>query len=345
MFVSILAAIGAFLVLIIAHELGHFFAAKLSGVKVEEFGIFLPPRLLSFKKGETVYSLNAIPFGAFNKLSGEEDPQAPRSLASKSRRVRFFVLSAGALMNLLLPFFLLTISFLIPHAEATDTVVVAQVLDSSPAATAGIVVGDIILKVNGNPITQATDYSTIVKAAAGAPVTVTLQTADGSVKDVVVTPRTVFTAQEGATGISIQNATKKVHYPIWKAIPMGAQRYWDFVLIYKDGIVQTVRGTIPFELSGPVGIVAESGKAAQMGFGALLQFTSIISFVLGISNLLPLPALDGGRIVFVLLEWVRRGKRVSPKTEGIIHGVGFVLLLALLVVISYKDILRLIHGG
>ncbi len=345
MLTAILTAIGAFMVLLLAHELGHFFAAKLSGVKVEEFGVFLPPRLFSFKKGDTVYSFNVIPFGAFNKLSGEEDPKIPGSLASKSIRVRLLVLSAGAIMNLLLPFILLPVSFMIPHAEATDTVIVAEVLSPSPAATAGIVVGDIILQVNGTTITQSSDYSEIVKAAAGVPVTVTLKRTDGTVTDVVVTPRVVYTAQEGATGISIENTTKKVHYPFWQAIPKGIARYWDFILLYKNGIMETIKGTVPFELTGPVGIVNETGKVAQIGFAPLLQFTAIISFVLGVSNLLPIPALDGGRIVFVLLEWVRRGKRVSPKTEGIIHGIGFALLLALSVLISFKDILRIIHGG
>ena len=198
----------------------------------------------------------------------------------------------------------------------------AEVLNPSPAATAGIIAGDIILKVNGETITGASGYTAVVKTANGAPVTVTLQKADGTITDVVVTPRVVYTAEQGATGISITHKTKTTSYPIWEAIPMGAARYWDYVRIYRDGIIETIKGTIPFEVAGPVAIVGVATEAAQIGFGALLQFASIISFVLGISNLLPLPALDGGRIVFVALEWIRRGKRVSPRPKALSTGSG-----------------------
>jgi len=344
MFLAIIYAILAFMVILLAHELGHFFTAKLTHVRVEEFGVFLPPRLFSFKKGETVYSLNLIPFGGFNKLAGEEDPNVPGSLASKSRKVRLLVLSAGALMNLLLPFILLPISFMIPHLEAAGGVLVDEVKAGSPAATAGIVAGDIILKINGDDIADYTDYSTIVKANGGVTLTVTVQKPNGTLSELSLTPRVTYTVDEGATGLLLENVTEKVTYPIWEAIPLGVARYWEFILLYRDGIVQTIKGTIPFEVTGPVGIVHETGKVAQIGFGPLLQFASIISFVLGFSNLLPIPALDGGRIIFILLEWLRRGKRVSARTEGIIHGAGFVLLLGLMVFISFKDILRIING-
>jgi len=344
MFLAIIYALLAFIVILLAHELGHFITAKLTHVKVEEFGVFLPPRLLSFKKGETVYSLNLIPFGGFNKLAGEEDPNVPGSLASKSKKVRLLVLSAGALMNLLLPFILLPISFMIPHFEAAGGVRVVEVKAASPAATSGIIAGDIILKINGDDIADFTAYSTIVKASGGITLTVTVQKPDGTLSELELTPRVTYTAEEGATGLLLENVTGKVAYPVWEAIPLGIKRYWEFILLYRDGIVETIKGTIPFEVTGPVGIVHETGKVAQIGFGPLLQFASVISFVLGFSNLLPIPALDGGRIIFVLLEWIRRGKRISAKTEGLVHGVGFVLLLALLVFISFKDILRIING-
>ena len=159
------------IVLILAHELGHYFAAKLSKVRVEEFGIFLPPRIISFKKGETLYSLNAIPLGGFNKLAGEEDPEVPGSLASKSIPTRLFVLSAGSLMNILLPLILLSIAFMIPHLESVSNVVtgkgevlVEEIVANSPAANAGIKVNDIIIDANGEPIQNVGDYESIYRS-------------------------------------------------------------------------------------------------------------------------------------------------------------------------------------
>ena len=345
MLLTLASFFGVLIILILAHELGHYFFAKLFKVRVEEFGVFLPPRLLSFKKGETTYSLNAIPFGGFNKLAGEDDPKVSGSLAGKSVPVRFVVLSAGSIMNLILPFFLLALSFMIPHAEATDTVVVSQVAANSPAATAGLEVNDIIVAVNGTEIHSVGTYSQISKENYGVPITITLKKTNGLSRDVSLIPRANPPAGEGATGVALGYATITKYYPIWEAVPKGVVRYWDFLVLYKNGIVETVKGTIPFEVSGPVGIAQATGEVARMGWTPLLQFAALISINLGVVNLLPLPALDGGRNIFVLIEWLRRGKRVSTKVQQIVHGVGFMLLLSLIVLVSFKDILRIVHGG
>jgi len=344
MLLTLVSFFGVLVILILAHELGHFFFAKLFKVRVEEFGVFLPPRLLSFKKGETIYSLNAIPFGGFNKLAGEDDPKVPGSLAGKSVPVRFIVLSAGSVMNLVLPFFLLAISFMIPHAEATDTVVVSQVAENSPAAMAGLEINDIIVAVNGTEIHSIDMYSQIIKENYGVPVTISLKNTAGVLSEVNLVPRANPPAGEGATGVALGYATITKYYPIWEAVPKGVVRYWDFLVLYRNGIVETVKGTVPFEVSGPVGIAQATGEVARLGWAPLLQFAALISINLGVVNLLPLPALDGGRNIFVLIEWLRRGKRVSTKVQQVIHGVGFMLLLALIVAISFKDILRIVHG-
>jgi len=160
-FISVLAGI------IIAHELGHFITAKLSGVQVKEFGIGLPPRIFSVKRGETVYSLNAIPFGGFNKLSGEEDPDTPRSLAGKSFGIRFLVLSAGSLMNFLLPLILMTIAFMIPHNMLVGDVYVKDVAPDSPAAVAGIEPGDRIISINDKPVGNSGDLQRYIQLGLG----------------------------------------------------------------------------------------------------------------------------------------------------------------------------------
>jgi regulator of sigma E protease len=339
------------IVLILVHELGHFFTAKLCKVKVVEFGIFMPPRIFSFKKGETVYSLNAIPLGGFNQLAGEEDPKVPGSLAGKSIPVRLLVLGAGSLMNIILPLVLLSIAYMIPHLESvnnimTDTgeVYVMEVVADSPAAKAGIKVNDVILNADSESILNVGDYERIVKANLGEEILVNIKHPDSSTVEVKLTPQANAPASQGATGVAITTAVRK-SYPVWEAIPYGAVSYWDMILLFKDGIVGMIKGAVPVDVTGPVGLAQMTGEIVKTGIANLLRFAAIISLNLGILNIFPIPAMDGGRIVFVLLEWVRRGKRVSPKTEGMIHTIGFILLMTLFLIIAYKDILRIISGG
>ncbi len=334
------------IVLILVHELGHFFTAKLCKVKVVEFGIFLPPRIFSFKKGETIYSLNALPLGGFNKLAGEEDPKVPGSLAGKSIPVRLLVLSAGSLMNIILPLILLSIAYMIPHPEAVigdGEVYINEVAVNSPASQAGIKVNDIIVSVNGESIFNTDDLERIITANLGTEVTIKIKHPDSTTTDVKLTPRLDAPEGQGPIGVAIVAVVRK-SYPFWEAIPNGAISYWNMLLLFKDGIVGMIKGTVPFEVTGPVGLAQMTGEIVKTGIAKFLMFAAFISLNLGILNIFPIPAMDGGRIVFVLLEWVRRGKRVSPKTEGMVHTIGFILLMILFLVIAYKDILRLASG-
>ena len=338
------------IVVILAHELGHFFTAKLFKVKVEEFGIFLPPRIASFKKGETVYSINAIPLGGFNKLAGEEDPKVAGSLAGKSIWVRLLVLSAGSIMNILLPLLLLFIAYMIPHLESANNIFtdkgelyVAQVVANSPASRAGIQANDIILSANGQPLYNVGDYQKIVDANLGVEITLTLKHPDATTTEVKVTPEANAPASQGATGLALSTVVKK-SYSFWQAIPQAGVGYWNLLLLFKDGIVGMIKGAVPVNLTGPVGIAQMTGEIIKTGIANLLRFAAVISLNLGILNIFPIPAMDGGRIVFVLVEWVRRGKRVSPKTEGMVHTIGFILLMIAFLIISYHDIVRIISG-
>jgi regulator of sigma E protease len=345
--ITILIFLGILAVLILAHELGHFATAKAFGVKVEEFGLGFPPRLIGIKRGETLYSLNAVPLGGFTKMAGEEDPDVPRSLASKGVGPRIIVLSAGSIMNALLPILLFTIAFMVPHNVATGDVVVAEVAQNSPAAAAGIEVGDTILSLNDKPVNSINDLSTFTQLNLGKEVNLTVRHSDAAIEEVRLIPRWKPPPGEGAMGVAIsmpEAAIVRQSYPFWEAIPMGVSECIETFVIFKNEILKWFIGASPVQVTGPVGIAQLTGEVAQAGLSPLLRFAGFISINLAIVNILPLPALDGGRIVFVLLGWVRRGKRISPKTEGLVHAIGFALLIAAMIAVTYQDIIRIIAG-
>lgn len=334
-------------VLIFAHEMGHFVAARLAGIRVEEFGMGFPPRLFAVRRGETVYSLNLIPLGGFCKLLGEEDPSDPRSLASKRPLTRLFVLGAGPVMNAVLPIVLLTIAFMVPRQVAVGDVRVEEVAANSPAAEAGIEPGDTILSVNGHAVQNIGDVIYDTHLSLGEETTLELEGEDGSQRVVTLVPRWNPPEGEGPVGVALNmvNIYKvSESYPFWEAVPKSATTLWEtFELIRNEVKSWFARGAAP-EVGGPVAIFQLTGEANEAGPSYLLQFAAFLSLNLAIINLFPLPALDGGRIVFVLLEVVRRGKRVSPRTEGLVHLVGFMMLIGLILVITYFDILRAIRG-
>ena len=348
MAITILIALAVLSGLVIVHELGHFIAAKTSGVRVEEFGLGFPPRLLSFKRGETRYSLNAIPFGGFNKLTGEEDPKEPRSLASKGIGTRLWVLSAGSLMNLILPILLFSIAFMVPNNITTGQIVIKEVAPGSPAAAAGIQADDILLSINGESVQNIGTLPRYIQLNLGKEVTILVQHPDSTTEHVQLTPRWRPPEGQGAIGIAYRVSEPTIvrqSYPFWKAIPLGVKGCIEAFILYKNGIISMIIGAVPVAVDGPVGIVQVMGEVVKAGTSPLLELAAFISLNLGILNIFPLPALDGGRIAFVLLEWVRRGKRISPKKEGLVHLTGFILLIGLLLVITYQDIMRIISGG
>ena len=347
MIIAVIAFIGILAVLIIVHELGHFITAKASRVKVEEFGLGFPPRLLSIKRGETRYSLNAIPLGGFIKMAGEEDPKVTGSLASKGIGTRLLILSAGSLMNALLPLLLLSIAFMVPHDMLTGQVAVEEVAPSSPAASAGIESGDVILSINEKPVHNINDLQRNIYLNLGKEITLLIKHSDSTTEDIRVIPRWTPPGGEGAIGVAVRLLNPTVisqHYPFWKAIPMGVGGCIEAFVIFKNGILSMIIGAAPVAVAGPVGIAHVTAEVAKAGISPLLEFAAFLSINLALINIFPLPALDGGRIVFVLLEWVRRGKRISPKTENLVHLIGFSMLMAAILIITYQDIIRIISG-
>lgn len=346
--ITIVSFIIVLLVLVLVHELGHFFTARLFGVGVEEFGLGFPPRIVSVKRGETWYSLNALPLGGFVKLAGEEDPSVANSLAGKSPGIRVLVLSAGSLMNFLLPLLLFSISFMVPHDVVVGQVVVEEVAPGSPAMQAGIQSGDTLLSLDGDPIRSTIDLHRYIQLGLGREATLLVRHSDSSMETVHLIPRWRPPEGQGAVGIALRTLNPTIvseRYPFWQAIPMGAVESVETFVLFKNGIISMIIGTTPVAVTGPVGIAQLTGEAAKAGIGPLLEFAAFLSMNLAVINIFPLPALDGGRIAFVLLELLRRGKRISPKTESRVHLIGFAMLMAAIFLVTYQDVLRIISGG
>jgi len=348
MLTTIGAFVGIIVVLIIAHEFGHFIAAKASRVRVHEFGLGFPPRVFSIRRGETIYSLNAIPLGGFTKMAGEEDPKVPGSLAGKRIGTRLLVLSAGSIMNIILPLLLFSIAFMVPHNLVMGEVLIEEVALNSPAARAGIEPGDTLLSFNQKPVHNIGDLQRYIELNLGKEATMFVQHSDSSTESVQVVPRWRPPEGQGAIGITVRLTDATIvrqSEPAWRAAPLAVSACVETFVLFKNGILGMVTGTTPVQVAGPVGIAQITGEVAKGGIGPLLEFAAFLSINIALINIFPLPALDGGRIAFVLLERVRRGKRVSPKTEGLVHFIGFAALIAAFMVITYRDIIRIIGGG
>ena len=329
--------------------MGHFVTAKKRGVKVLEFGIGLPPRLWGKQHGETLYSINWVPLGGFCKMLGEEDPSEEGSLASKDPWSRLLVLSAGSLVMLIFPLLLFIFVYMIPHEEVKDYegIEIVRVEENTPAEMAGIQEGDEILSVEGVEIIKVEDMSEQVDANLGSEITMVLLR-DNEEITIQIVPREEYPSDQGPLGVGITHARlirESKWYPPWTAVVKGSQKTWDMIVAMKDGIHGLISREIPFELGGPVAAGDVTVEIAERGqWEDLMFWTGVLSFNLGIVNLLPIPALDGGRIIFVLLEMIRRGKRVSPRTEGMIHLAGFVLLISFILFVTYQDIDRILAG-
>jgi regulator of sigma E protease len=348
--IAIIAFLIILVILVVVHELGHFLTAKSRGVQVTEFGIGFPPRIWGVKRGETLYSINALPLGGFVKLAGEEDPSIARSLASKGYGTRILVLSAGSLMNLILPIILFAVAFMIPHSVYIAPVMIAEVAPNSPAASAGIQAGDTVLSINGEKLTNSSDILRLIQLNLGKEITFEVKHADGSLETMDVTARWKPPAGQGATGIRIAPIEEppeviRESKPFWEAIPAGAVECYETMVLFKNEIIRWIVGASAPQVTGPVGMAELTGEVVQAGFSPLIQYAAFISINLGIINLLPLPALDGGRIAFVLLEMIRGGRRVSPKTEGLIHLIGFALLIGLMILVTFGDIANIVTTG
>lgn len=350
---SVLVFFFVLAVLILAHEAGHFLAARRVGIRVEEFGFGFPPRLLRFRRGETLYSLNLIPFGGFVRMEGEDEvggPASPRSFAGKSARARAFVLASGVLANLLLAWAIISLNLTlgmpastpfvpeIYRRDAVASIVVIGVSSGSPAEKAGLEAGD---RLRGfKTIKEVQDY---VRVHRGEDVVLFYERGGKSLSTAVHARRDPPEG-EGALGVSMDEAVL-LNLPWYRAIPAGGYMTLSFAVLTAEAIgrfaLSTVSGGASLaDVIGPVGIVGATSAAAKLGLVYLFSFMALLSINLAVLNILPFPALDGGRLLFVLIEKVRR-RPVAARTASFAHTVGFALLIALMLAVTYKDVTKL----
>lgn len=340
--IGIISFVVVFGLLIFVHEFGHFVAAKLAGVRVEEFGFGYPPRLLQLGTWRgTKLSLNMLPVGGFVRMS-EGDPTAEGSLASRGRAVRALVYVAGALMNAVLAIGLYSVIFMVGALTPVEGpgAGVYYVAPRSPADLAGIRLGDTIVSINGRTVRDVEHAVELVNGGLGQLIEIVVRRNDKVLPPISATPRVSPPPNEGALGVALDLPLIRRSYPPWEAIPLGFRTGYGVVRAVAHQIVGSLRGELPLQVSGPIGIYRTTKEVARTGVEQLLEFTAFLSLNLFLVNLLPLPALDGGRLIFVLLEWVRGGRRVSPEKEGFVHTMGMIVLLAFMGVVAVLDYRR-----
>lgn len=331
---TIIYAILIFCVLIFVHEFGHFIAAKACGVKVNEFSIGMGPAFFKKQKGETLYSLRIFPIGGFCAMEGEdEDSNDERTFNRKPAWQRAVVLAAGAFMNLLTAVILMII---IAFWSGQATTVVDEVLDDSPAYEAGLQSGDEIVAVNDSRIN---DWNDILAAIGGSKADSVELTVERNGRNISVTSAIEYDEEAGRSKVGIKPV---VRHNIIESIGTGIKNTGNMTVMMYDIIKELITGGVSAkELSGPVGIVYAVNDTAKAGIIYVVYLSALLSLNLAIMNMLPFPALDGGRLLFLLIRKIT-GKRVTDEMEGKIHFIGIVLLMALMVYVTWNDIVKFI---
>lgn len=354
------------LVLVVSHEFGHFIVAKKSGIRVDEFSFGFPPKLFGKKIGETTYNFNALPFGGYVKIFGENPddeslngPDSKRSFVNKPKYIQAAVLFAGVVMNFLVAWLLLSIGFMsgLPTSVGSEpkgsvlqnqALTVTSVTPSSPAEKAGLKIGDkISLLKNSTEMTETPSAESVqyfIRQHSGKEIQISF-IREGELKEVAVMPEINKDTNTPMIGISmdiIGTLKLPIHKALWEGLKLSSNlvvaTVHGFYTLIHDGI--TGNGNLS-SVTGPIGIVGVVGDAAQFGFIYLLSFTALISINLAVINLIPFPALDGGRLLFLLIEKIK-GSRIKPVIANTANIIGFGLLMLLMVVITYNDIVKLL---
>ncbi len=368
---AILIFILILLALILVHEFGHFAAAKWFGIKVEEFGVGFPPKLWGKKYGETEYTVNALPFGGFVRIFGEnkEEQQdeavvadvndAHRTFSSKSRWIQALVLVAGVGMNIVAAWLILSVGYMVGLPAASEDarfgtvtesqVTILEVAPNSPAAEAGLLAGEKLVGIKaqtGSFLERdalSDDVRHFITQHSGEELTFTLSRGEQE-REVTMTPKEGIVEGKPVVGVVLDDVGILRLLP-HTALLAGAYLTYDLTIATAVGLWDFFSGIFTgaadfSSVAGPVGIVGVVDEASQFGLTSLLLLTAVISINLAIINLIPFPALDGGRLFMVALEGVTR-RTIPPRVFGILNAAGFVLLIALMIAVTYNDILRL----
>lgn len=337
---TILATIFVFGIIVFIHEFGHFITAKASGMRVDEFAIGFGPAIAKKRKGETLYSIRAIPLGGYNKIAGmdPEEPLDDRSFLNKTVWKRFIVIAAGAVFNFLLA---IVIFFMIYAVNGIQTPsmepVVGNMMSNSPAMTAHMTVNDRIVSINGKPVNEWTDISKSLQGTANTLVPIVVNR-DGVNQELTVIPEAV--GNDGRAVIGINPVMNSMPLNVAEAVVQSLHTTGFVLVSMVDGIWSMITGHTNAELAGPIGVAQMAGQVAESGFANLLQFTALLSLNLGVINLLPIPALDGGHLIVLIIEGITR-RRLPAKALQYIQMTGIVILLALFVYATTHDISRL----
>jgi regulator of sigma E protease len=373
MLITIIVFILILSILVLVHEAGHFLVAKILGIKVEEFGFGLPPRISGIKFGETLYSLNWLPIGGFVKLYGEDeagggsvkvsgvrssakeqttksqDPDYDRAFFSRPKWQRALVITAGVIMNFVLAVAIISVLFSVVGVPVPNKkVIVVEVIKGAPADKAGLRAGDTILSINNEPVTNTTQIIETSKKHLGQKLTLRTEGQNSKFKTIEITPRVKYPKGEGPMGVAISQGTDIKKYPWYEAPFVGTMEALKETWLIGNGLVMIViqiftKGTLPSDVAGPVGIAQLTGTVVNIGLAAVLSFVSLLSLNLAIINILPIPALDGGRLLFIVIEAVTR-RKVDPSLESRAHMIGMVILLGLIALITLHDVIRVLSG-
>lgn len=365
--------------LVLVHELGHFFVARKSGVWCDEFGFGFSPRLVGIYKSKngrwkivwgnkeitkeeknpenTVYSINAIPLGGFVKIHGEngEDKSNSYSFVSQPIYKRFLIVAAGVIMNFLLAIILFMFAFWIGLPEAIDSsnkqetdktaIQISAVAPKSPAQEAGLRLGDKVDSITSNDLTHKIgsieQLQEIVEENRGKELTLgVIHSGGDQISQIKITPRVESVEGEGPLGVGLVEVVF-VKHGFWESLKMGVQATIGMVIAIFVFLWDLIKGffvgqPVGQDVAGPVGIAVMTGQVARMGLAFVLQFAAMLSVNLAVINFLPLPALDGGRAIFLLIEKIK-GRPVNQKIEGVVHGIGFLFLMFLMLLVTIKD--------
>lgn len=361
MFITTILFIFILAIVVIGHEFGHFIVAKWNGVKVEEFGFGLPPKIWGFKpkNSETEYNINALPIGGYVKLLGEEgdNRENPRSFAAKKPWQRIAILSAGVIMNIIIAIISFTIVGMLGTQVGIDeaninsnkysniTILITTVAENSPADKADLRLGDEIQTIAGIKVITTNDVSNIIKDNLGKKVDIVVKRGDQTLTK-TLEPRENPPAGQGSIGIT-QELTGFMKLSFWDALQTSFIKIYIIIFTTISVLGQMLmslftQAPLPPEASvtGPVGLVQIVGDIKDLGLDYIITFIGLISTSLAFFNILPIPALDGGRIVFVIIEWIK-GSPVKKELENRFHLVSYSLLLVLILLVTIKDIIKL----